>query len=89
MQSSTARFARFANIAAWLIAFAVVSSIGCFVAMMIGTVAGVGANDGFSQGWWPWVISWPLLALPAGFVLLIAIFVTGAIDRRRSARAER
>ena len=36
-------------------------SILAFIAVMIGTLAGAGANDGFSQGIWPIVLMLPLV----------------------------
>jgi len=61
-------------------------SILCFLSVIIGTSAGVGANDGFSSGAWPIVISVPNLGLPLGFLLIIALLVTSAIRRSREAK---
>ena len=36
-------------------------SILAFIAVMIGTAAGAGADDGFSQGVWPFIIMLPLV----------------------------
>jgi Zn-dependent protease with chaperone function len=64
-------------------------SILAFIAVLIGTSAGVGNNDGFSQGIWPFVLTLPLFGLPFGFVLLIVLLVVSALRRSREARANR
>ena len=62
-------------------------SILAFIAVMIGTATGAGANDGFSQGVWPIVLTLPLFGLPIAFLLLLALlFVTG-VRRARAGRA--
>jgi hypothetical protein len=72
-----------------MVAAVVGLSILAFVAVLVGTSAGVGNNDGFSQGIWPFVLTLPQFGLPAGFVLLIALLVTSAVRRSREARANR
>jgi uncharacterized membrane protein len=72
-----------------MVAAVVGLSILAFIAVLIGTSAGVGNNDGFSQGIWPFVLTLPLFGLPVGFVLLIALLVTSAVRRSREARANR
>jgi uncharacterized membrane protein len=64
-------------------------SILAFIAVLIGTSAGVGNNDGFSRGIWPFVLTLPLFGLPLGFVLLIILLVISAIRRSRDSRANR
>jgi hypothetical protein len=72
-----------------MVAAVVGLSILAFVAVLIGTSAGVGNNDGFSQGIWPIVLTLPLFGLPIGFVLVIALLGTSAVRRSREARANR
>ncbi len=62
-------------------------SVLSFVAIVIGTVAGAGANDGFSQGIWPAVFVVPLIALPLAFALLIVLLVVNGIRRARASRS--
>ena len=64
-------------------------SILAFLAVIIGTSTGVGANDGFSQGVWPFVITLPLFGLPIGFVLIIVLMVSNGVRRGREARQNR
>jgi ABC-type dipeptide/oligopeptide/nickel transport system permease component len=62
-------------------------SILAFIAVMIGTAAGAGANDGFSQGIWPLVIMLPWFGLPLAFLLLIALLIVNGVRRARAGRA--
>jgi hypothetical protein len=69
--------------------FAVVIGISiiAFFAVMIGTMAGAAADDGFSKGVWPIVIMLPWFGLPIAFLLLIALLVVNGVRRARAARA--
>lgn len=69
-----------------MVAGVIGASILAFIAIMIGTVAGVGANDGFSQGVWPFVFMFPLIGLPIGFLLIIGLMVISSLRRSRAAR---
>ena len=62
-------------------------SILAFLAIMFGTLAGAGENDGFSQGVWPLVLTLPLFGLPLAFLLLIALLVVNGVRRARESRA--
>ncbi|MGW4930190.1 multidrug ABC transporter ATPase [Agromyces sp. NPDC004153] len=62
-------------------------SILAFIAVMIGTAVGAGANDGFSQGIWPIVLTLPLFGLPIAFLLLIALLIVNGVRRARAGRA--
>lgn len=72
-----------------MVASVVGLSILAFIAVIIGTAAGVGANDGFSQGVWPAILTLPLYGLPLGFLLIIALMVLVGIRRSREARQDR
>jgi Ni/Fe-hydrogenase subunit HybB-like protein len=61
-------------------------SIAAFIAVMIGTLVGAGADDGFSQGAWPVVLTLPLFGLPIAFLLLIALLIVNGIRRARASR---
>lgn len=64
-------------------------SILAFLAIIVGTVAGAGANGGFGTGIWPFVFTFPAIGLPVGFVAIIALMVMTAIRRTREARQNR
>ena len=75
------------RILAYMFIGAVGVSILCFLAVMFGTLAGAGANDGFSQGVWPAVLTLPLFGLPIAFLLLIALLIVNGVRRARESRA--
>jgi Ni/Fe-hydrogenase subunit HybB-like protein len=62
-------------------------SILSFLAVMLGTLAGAGADDGFSQGIWPAVLMLPWFGLPLAFLLLIALLIVNGVRRARESRA--
>lgn len=62
-------------------------SILAFLAVMIATFAGAGADDGFSQGIWPFILTLPLFGLPLAFLLLIALLIINGVRRARASRA--
>jgi ABC-type Na+ efflux pump permease subunit len=62
-------------------------SILAFLAVMFGTLAGAAADDGFSNGIWPFVIMLPWFGLPLAFLLLIALLIVNAVRRRRQSTA--
>jgi hypothetical protein len=74
------------RILAYMVAGVVGMSIIAFFAVIIGTWLGAGANNGFGQGVWPAVLALPLVGLPIGFLLIIAIMVMTGIRRARGAR---
>jgi hypothetical protein len=77
---------RLEKILAYMVAGVVGLSILAFLAVILGTAAGVGDNDGFSQGIWPAVLTLPLFGLPIGFLLVIALMIVSALRRAREAR---
>ena len=64
-------------------------SILAFVAVIIGTATGAGADGGFGRGVWPIVLTLPLFGLPLGFLLIIALLVMTGVRRSREARQGR
>lgn len=80
---------RIERILAFMVAGVVGVSLLAFIAVLIGTAVGVGNNDGFSQGIWPIVLTFPLFGLPLGFLLVIAVLVISAVHRGRAARTNR
>lgn len=80
---------RLQRILAYMVAGVVAVSILAFLAIIIGTAAGAGNNDGFSRGIWPVVIWIPYFGLPLGFALIIGLLVASALRRGRDARKNR
>lgn len=80
---------RLERIIAFMVAACVGVSFVAVLAIVFGTFAGVGANDGFSQGLWPVVIVLPAPGLVGGLLLLIALIVISGIRRARDARDAR
>ena len=76
---------RFERVLAFAIAGIVVLSLVCFFAVVIGTAAGAGADDGFSRGAWPAVFLVPYIGLPLAFLLIVVVLVLSGIRRRRAA----
>jgi len=70
-----------------VLAFMVVSAIGlsiiAFLAVIIGTAAGV---TDFSGGVWPVAIVLPAIGLPLGLALVIALIIVSGVRRGREAR---
>ena len=60
-----------------------VVAIGCFFAVIIARPAGV---TDFSQGIWPLVVVFPLIALPTAFILIIVLLVMSFVRRARANR---
>ena len=72
------------------LAFMVAATLGlsvlAFLAVIIGTLAGV--RD-FGSGIWPTVIFLPLIGLPIGLVFMIILLVLSMRRRLRDARGSR
>ncbi|TFB48904.1 multidrug ABC transporter ATPase [Cryobacterium tagatosivorans] len=90
MTNQTARSSsRIERILAFMVAGVVGLSILAFLAIIIGTVAGAGANDGFSSGIWPVVFTLPYYGLPVGFLAIVTLMVMTGVRRSREARQNR
>ncbi|MGX5695613.1 hypothetical protein ACWKWP_05385 [Agromyces soli] len=74
------------RVLAYMIAATVGLSVVSIFAVLIATAMGAGADDGFSQGIWPVVFFIPVVGLPLGFLLLVALLVLNAVRRSREAR---
>jgi hypothetical protein len=61
-----------------------VVAIGCFFAVIIARPAGV---TDFSQGLWPLVVVFPLIALPTAFILIVVLLIMSFVRRARANRA--
>jgi TRAP-type C4-dicarboxylate transport system permease small subunit len=68
---------------AFVIGGLVVISVLAIVAIIAGTWLGAGAAQGSGEGLWPAVFFVPLLALPAAFLLMIALLLVSMLGRRR------
>jgi hypothetical protein len=79
---------RLERILAFMVASAVGLSIICFLAVIIATGVGVG-KDTFSQNPWPTIIFLPVVGLPIGAVILVALIVISSIRRGREAKDAR
>ncbi|MHB1171129.1 MAG: multidrug ABC transporter ATPase [Lacisediminihabitans sp.] len=73
------------RIIAYMIAAIVGLSIAAFLAVIIGTYAGLKATD-FGAGIWPAILNLPLIGLPIGLVLIIVLLATSLRRRSREAR---
>ncbi|QTX04002.1 hypothetical protein [Agromyces archimandritae] len=71
------------RVLAYMVAATIGLSIAAFLAVLIGTMAGAGADDGFSQGVWPYVLMLPIFGLPIGFVLIVVLLIVNMTRRRR------
>lgn len=59
----------------------VAASIICFFAIILATPLGV---TDFSAGIWPVVVLLPLIALPIGFLLIVALLIMSFVRRNRA-----
>jgi hypothetical protein len=76
---------RLERILAYMVASAVGLSIISFLAVIIASGVGVTAEQ-FSQPPWPTVIVLPVIGLPIGVAVLIALLLISSIRRGREAR---
>ena len=60
-----------------------VVAIGCFFAVIIARPAGV---TDFTQGLWPLVLVFPLIALPTAFILIVVLLIMSFARRARANR---
>jgi TRAP-type C4-dicarboxylate transport system permease small subunit len=71
---------------AFMIAATLGLSVLAFLALIIGTAAGV---RNFGEGMWPVVIFLPLIGLPIGFVLMLILLVLNMRRRLRTTRGSK
>jgi len=76
---------RVERVLAYAVAVVIVVSLGCFVALMSGVSAGLDPRE-ITSGIWAWVTMLPLISLPIGFGLIVALLVTSAVRRSRAAK---
>lgn len=76
------------RILATMVAATVGLSLLAFFAILIGTAMGAGADDGFSNGIWPFILMLPYFGLPIGFLLLLALLIVNGVRRARAARRD-
>ena len=76
---------RVERVLAYMVAAVILMSLASFVALIIATGVGLGRED-FGSGIWPFVTIMPLIGLPIGFVLIIALLVVSAVRRGRAAK---
>ncbi|AAT89536.1 hypothetical protein ATY41_01320 [Leifsonia xyli subsp. xyli] len=84
-QQTPPPFSRLQRILSYIAAALVAVSLLCIAAILIGSALGRMPQQGSGEGLWPAVFLFPLAAFPLAFVLIIAIIVAGALQRRRAA----
>ncbi len=77
---------RIERVLAFMVVALIALSVLCFIAIIVATAFGVGADDAFSQGLWPSIFLTPYVGLPLAFVLMIVLFLSNATRRRRAAQ---
>lgn len=75
------------RVLAFMLLALVLLSVGTFVAIMVGTMQGMGSDD-FASGLWPVVVMVPYIGLPLAIVLLITLMVSSAVRRARESRRD-
>jgi ABC-type dipeptide/oligopeptide/nickel transport system permease component len=76
---------RLERVLAYMIVGIVAVSLICFVAIIVATAAGMSRED-FAQGLWPMVSVIPLVGLPLGVILIVALLLVSVRRRSRAAR---
>jgi phosphate/sulfate permease len=74
---------RIERILAAIIGSTIGLSVLAFVAIIVGTWQGMGREE-FAEGIWPAITISPLIGLPIGFVLIIALLIVSTTRRRQS-----
>jgi len=67
-----------------MIAGIIGASLLCFLAVIIGTFAGV-TRQQFGIGAWPVVSAFPLFGLPVGFLMILALLLMNLRKRAKEA----
>ena len=73
---------RIERILAAIIGSTIGLSVLAFVAIIVGTWQGMGREE-FAEGIWPAITISPLIGLPIGFVLIIALLIVSTTRRRQ------
>jgi hypothetical protein len=60
-----------------------VAAIVCFFAVILARPAGV---TDFSEGIWPTIVVFPLIALPIAFILIVVLLIMSFVRRARANR---
>lgn len=76
---------RVERVLAYAVAVVIVVSLACFVALMSGVSAGLDPRE-FTSGIWAWITMLPLISLPIGFGLIVALLIVSAVRRSRAAK---
>lgn len=71
-----------------MVAAAIGLSIVCFLAIILAPLAGVGSEQ-FSAPPWPTIYLLPVIGLPLGAALMVALIVISGIRRGRETRDAR
>jgi Zn-dependent protease with chaperone function len=68
---------------AFLVAAMIGFSILAFVTIVVATLSGV---SDFGAGVWPFIAAFPLIGLPLGLILIIALLIINAVRRGRESK---
>ena len=79
---------RLERILAFMVASAIGLSIVSFLAVIIASGVGV-TGEQFSQPPWPTILVLPVIGLPLGVIVLIALLIVSGLRRGREARDAR
>jgi len=79
---------RLERILAFMVASAIGLSIVSFLAVIIASGVGV-TGEQFSQPPWPTILVLPVIGLPLGVIILIALLIVSGLRRGREARDAR
>jgi len=79
---------RLERILAFMVASAIGLSIVSFLAVIIASGVGV-TGEQFSQPPWPTIIVLPVIGLPLGVIVLIALLIVSGLRRGREAKDAR
>jgi cation transport ATPase len=72
------------RVLAYFVAVVIVISLASFVALLSAVAAGRDPRE-FTSGIWAWVTMLPLISLPIGFGLIVALLIVSAVRRSRAA----
>ncbi|SFO03054.1 multidrug ABC transporter ATPase [Mycetocola miduiensis] len=78
---------RLERVLAFMLLALVLLSVATFIAIMVGTMQGMGSDD-FASGLWPVVVMVPYIGLPLAIVLLIILMISSAVRRARESRRD-
>ncbi|MDN4615976.1 hypothetical protein P5G50_16115 [Leifsonia sp. F6_8S_P_1B] len=85
-QQTPSPTSRLQRVLSYIAAALVIVSLVCIAAILIGTAVNGFAQQSSGQGLWPAVFTFPLIALPIAFVLIIVLIIVSGRQRSRAAK---